>query len=521
MITDKKRIFLRLFCVFVASVLLFCIILPLTSCSGLKEVDNYGYLLDDINAVTTDPTATEKYGDNESGSFYVIVPSGCDAEVYNAAKALCESIDEALGRSAYLYYEYEMPSITQRDRFIFVGNLENSVCRRNYETYRSDDYGYTLVDGVILVGGISDGATVLAIERFIDDVVSHATSENLMSAEDSYLFVGDYSDKKEIFLNGYALSEYHLVYMPGDAEAKEIASSLRESIEQFFGYTLPLSSEGDTPAGVRSICVGRTYRADTLYYECADVETAIFSYSSGLSVISNSGFGLRLGVAHLYELLCDADESGLEISEQIKLSFELDRLKLASLSFDKKDLSISEHLALNNEITAIDADVYRLVGISESCASVISRNMAKDYACVKASHNGENDIYYLYKLSALTASVDAVKEGDTELFIINFSRAGNGLDFSVAELFASDCAGDFGERVSAKLSERSVIFGRFFGDDEAKFLESCSSLERLSFNEQSFDIYISESYLSTTDIKEGMATVSSLTEYSISAFDYK
>ncbi len=494
---------------------------PLISCVGSKDVDNYGYLLDGINAVTSDPSITEAQGDDESGSFYVIVPSGCDATVYNTAKSLCKSLDKALDRSAYLYYEYEMPSITQLDRFIFIGTLENSICRRNYETYRSEDYGYTLVDGVILVGGISDGATVLAIERFIDDVVSCATPEKLMSAEDSYLFVGDYSDKKEILLNGYALSEYHLVYMPGDTEAREIASSLRESIERFFGYTLQLSSEGDTPADVRSICIGRTYRADTLYYECSDVETAIFSYSSGLSVISNSGFGLRLGASHLYDLLCDAAGSSLEISAQIKLSFELDRLKLASLSFDKKDLSISEHLALNDDIITLDADVYRLVGISESCASVISRNMAKDYACVTASRNGEDDVYYLYRLSAMNADVNSVKDGDIELFIISFSRVGNGLDFSVAELFAGNDVGDIGEKAYSELSERTVIFGRFFGDDEAKFLSSCDFLERLSFNEQSFDIYISDTYLSITDIEEGRATVSSLTEYSISAFDYK
>ncbi len=496
MITGKR--------VLVFALLLF-IIVSLCACS--EDGGGYGYedVFKDIELETTTSAEEEK----ELRYYDVIVTSDCSSEVYGAAKSLCEKLERVTGYKAFVYYEYEMPNPAELHTYVFVGDIGNSVCRRNYEDYRSEDYGYCFVDGAILIGGVTDKATLAAIESFEAKVLPKADPEKLMDESDAYIYRADYEVKDSLKLNGFALSEYRIVYLSGDADAAALAKEFSEKIEDSFGYSLSVSSENESDTHARSICVGRTLRADTLGYQPSEIESSIMPYSTGISVLSDSVFGIKLGLERLYSLLSEAGDNGASVTAAIDITFSKQGVIIDSMKFLSESLDIGEILSVCNDIRASEADVMRVTGLSAKSFDYVARNLANEYKSLSVAKKDGDFVRYLYKIGTLDVTVSTLSGDDAELVLLEWRDADR--SFTLAELSVLEGEGSIGKSLCALELDRLVIFGRFYGDDEAEFLDSCDTLSRLYHNELSFGLYATELFTKLVSARSVSATESEVT----------
>ena len=482
MITDK-RILKKAICL-ILFFIAFVLILSLSSCSLLNTDDyNYDHVFDGIGDLSTNAVTTAlnyKYYD-------VIVPSGCSAEVYEAADMLCKSIELKSQLKADVYYDYELTLRDNGHTFIFVGALDNDICRRAYIDFRSGDYRYSFMNGVFVVGGVSDAATILAIERFTDEVVDRSGDVLEMSDPEGFVYRDEYTDSKEVTLNGFALSQYRLVYPVGDADGMLLANCLRENIEKQFGYTLSVASDAEGDSNSRSICIGRTTRADTYGFVCTETQSVILPYSTGLSIIADSLFGLKDGLDEFFEIISTSDNTDIEIKDIITSEYNVCTGSVLSLCFLEAELDVGEILSVCDTLRKCDADIIRFEGLDYEYFDYIITNLTDIFSYSEAVSKSKGTVFYLYRNGSVTVDTQVLNTECSSLCVFEMGVSRNGLSFTVAELSAGEDADVLGEQVLSKNYDHLIVFGEI-GSYDNDFLSSVNTLKRLNVEDLDMSI---------------------------------
>ena len=501
MITDKRSALKRVLETLTVFFFLLCFSLTFASCSkdddGSKGKTQYDYIFDDIPEITTEPQDKEE---EEKRYCDVIVSSDCSAEIYVAAANLASKLGQKTEMISEVYYEYEKPEVTPFRTSVYIGVLDEQACRRFYKDYRVDDYGYARIEEKILVGGVTDASTLKAITKFTEDIVNKATPIYFMSDE-NFIFRGTYEVEEGVKLNGFALSEYLIVYQSGNLEAQSFAAKLGEFIEENLGYALLVVSEGESDSHARSICVGRTERADTEKLAYSDIETYILPYSTGISLISDSTFGMNLGFDRLCEMLCEGGETQeLNITLPITIAYDISSLNIVCMRFEEENLGVSSIIKVRDDIVAAAPDIARLVGLSERSFDYVLRNLANSYSGFSVVSECGECVHYLYSKGMFTAKTESIFAGDSELILIKWSLSQRYSDFILSELFANGSAKELGGLVAEKKLDRLTVFGRFFGDEEDDFL-TLGGLVRVHNSRLPVDVCINDSFVSIKNVE--------------------
>ena len=497
-------------CVSVILAIVFCF----ASCSLFENEDfNYDHVFDSVGDFTTaERTEAKKY------KYYdVIVLSDCTSEVYEAADKLCDSIEEKPQLKADVYYDFEISSKNDSHTLIFVGAHNNDVCRRAYLDFKSEDYRYSFMNGVFVVGGVTDSATVLAIERFIADVVAASSTEIMLDDGDGFVYRHSYPDTQEIKLNGFALSQYKIIYPVGDTDGMLIANRLKEEIEAHFGYTLSVGADSESDMNARSICIGRTVRADTYGLVCAEAQVVILPYSTGVSIISDSLFGLDKGVNEFFAIISNSDDTELLINESVSVDFNFGTSSVIDISFLKSELDVKKILSVCDAVRGSDADIIRLHGISSASFEYIRKNLINDFVHFEVESSNGNSIFYLFKNENTNVEATDHCTDSSSIYLMDTVIKNNGLNFTVSELCAKEDVADIWKSVSYLETEPLIVFDDYSSHTN-DFMGVVKILKKCQADGLNLNVLINSKYVTLKELDFSKNDVFEITSFDFSFF---
>ena len=266
------------------------------------------------------PELTATDGQGEALSYRIVIPSACSAALKNAADGLALRIAEQTGVTATAVYDTEPLSERVNETEILLGLTNRSVSMESMKSLKKDDYICRVVNGAVVLGGKTDSATVVAVERFCREILPAATAELLMSEDGGFSLYGSYP-YEQVLLNGFDLYEYGIV-CPNNAseELLRLASSLQGAIAEKSGYWLSVSLEADrdkTGKGIflvteksegGSVCARLIPNAQGVTL-CAEDSLGISA--QGVTLCAEDSLGISAAARELFSLLFAPADQGV------------------------------------------------------------------------------------------------------------------------------------------------------------------------------------------------------------------
>lgn len=440
LITDRLLYALKRVLIGILSlILLFC----LWSCEKKEKDDTYKELFSSISsALEEEADKIEKY--------QVIVANGCSAEIYEAAKGICAKIKDKTGIYSELCYDSDGMSSAKNVCCVLVG--KSKYTDGFLKDYKVNDFGYCYLDGTVFVGGISEEATVKAISKFYEDILER-DGRTLIKESDSFYTKGEY-EIDYVELNGVELGKYVIAYDPNNQSAYPEALSLRDDISAHTGYYLNILKGNASLGQSKAICVGKSSLNDADNAGCAENEVKIIPYANGISILSDTQYGLSLGISKLKDILFQADASGenrVSIEKTIPMSFSALPVEIFDIYFTKSAMGLDETRDLLDIIRSKSSDFIRVVGANEEQIKNLLDYCRGSYEVNKAGE-GDNSVYYFHlteKYSLESASNKGSQGLDATHFVYGSKQSTAKID--VLEISAYESESEEMARKAAEL----------------------------------------------------------------------
>lgn len=329
-------------------VLVVLIIMLLASC-GVEK--NEGDAALDITTPLEDTSLTEQDEvpspvlTADLGKYFVVRTEKCDANVVSSVSDLFGQMSKKYSNDMSLQTDFVLPNNDKyaiREYEILIGNTNREESAEFLGTLKYNDYGYTLIGNKIVVAGGSDQATVLAVDRFANEIVKKRDidAEVFFDINDSYLYRADY-DIDSLTLNGTPIYEYKIVYKnSGSCNEKELAASLKNIIINVTGYTLEVVSDKQPYEGGYEILIGVTNREVNGIYNNSIGETDYY-------IGSNDKFIVMWGPNSL-TMMSAVNDFGKMLSSRVGES------KNITMSIDATTVTIQE----GSEVRAMSFNVW-------------------------------------------------------------------------------------------------------------------------------------------------------------------
>lgn len=172
--------------------------------------------------------------------YYIVRPDTQNKDLVDAVKTVFNAIPEAFsvdtkgittdfilpGNDTYKEHEYE----------IIIGETNREASIDFVSKLKYAEYGYAVVGKKIVITGCSVEDTILAVEKFIADVITPNSGKETIVLENSeYVERIDFKFDS-LSINGTDISEYDIVYKKTKMyQENEIAESLKDSIGRLCG----------------------------------------------------------------------------------------------------------------------------------------------------------------------------------------------------------------------------------------------------------------------------------------------
>lgn len=179
---------------------------------------------------------------------YVIIPHECSGELSLKARELAESIKAKTGILTSLKYDIELTIAPKGSCEVLLGGTNRLASDNAIDSLKDDEYICHWDDGAIVISGRNDTSTLVAIERFMNEVLPSATKYSLMPSGARIEYKFEYVINR-IILNGYDFHDYVLAYSESNTcYEKEIAIAIRDFISSKSGYYLNVISDKEITA---------------------------------------------------------------------------------------------------------------------------------------------------------------------------------------------------------------------------------------------------------------------------------
>lgn len=172
--------------------------------------------------------------------YYIVRPDTQNKDMIASVKALYTTLEETFsvktkgittdfilpGNDTYKEHEYE----------IIVGETNREASAAFTGELKYSEYGYAVVGNKIVIAGCSVADTVLAVEKFIADVITpNAGKEVIVLESDKYIQKVDFKFDT-LSINGTDINEFDIVYKKTKQfQENEIAEFLKDSIGRLCG----------------------------------------------------------------------------------------------------------------------------------------------------------------------------------------------------------------------------------------------------------------------------------------------
>jgi len=491
LITDKMRK-VTIFAIFI-------LIIALTICSCSKKNDDL------YNNVFTDNG--EHHHEHTVKHYRIIIPNDCDAALYEKAMELRKLIADKTETSTLLLREHDAENTSKAEgtRDVLVGFLERQESKSVMKNYKYNDYGYCYKDGAAIIAGVSNSASIKAIEKFCEDVLPYSSCDMLMDQSAEFYHKDSYPIN-QIKLCGFELSEYSVVYPLGDDSAHSEAIKLRDTIAARSGYYMRVYSDSDVREGTRAINIGRTKLNRGYTVNCPSNEFCISSYSGGVGIYYNGEYSLEAACENMLSLLSSPSTDGnvdLALSTEIHGGIINKEMKFLNVEAKKDELLVNEIIEITSQIKSLSPNLIRLYGYDSKTAGLICDNIGADYL---KFYNAESKVCYVYRrnffgrVSVKTENIDGAtivsadfNYSDNSATVNLFEIvAENGTNKRIAELAAGHLNG-----ISPK---SAIIFENFEGDADTVFDDKLVSEERI-FNINDLAFYATDGVFTAEDYK--------------------
>lgn len=354
-----KRRFLTLILVII------CALPALISCA--KEATN----LDDFEKLVIENTEAETFAE----LVYVVIPRECSGELAKRAEDLASKIYEQTSVETIVKYDSQPMAVTSGVLEILVGNTSRTVSQEAFRRFRDRDYICKYEHGVILLGGKSDAATLLAIDRFESEILPGASGAALMSEHACFEESGEYPIAS-LLLNGFGIYDYTIVYGEDGSES-DMAYALQEYISQRSGYTLDVHSyNGIDNSVVKTIWI----RIDASF----DGDIAVIeSVGGNIEIYAQSSYGVSAAVACFANTLLPQNISGdheANIYEKTFVDCRNASLRIAIVSADHKNGETADLLiGFANTIRAFDGELICFLSVADDLFDDIKSNCVEGH----------------------------------------------------------------------------------------------------------------------------------------------
>jgi len=223
---------------------IFCTVISLVSCkrskSNIDDVFEQLKISDDASDLETE-TEAPAFAEH----VYVIISSQCSGELSVKAKELAEKIEDKTGVLTSLKYDNELTTVPKNSCEVVVGDTNRLVSKNAMDILKKDEYLCRIDDETVVICGHSDASTLVAVDRFINEILPLSSKYELMPKDMRFQFSAEY-EVERMLLNGYDLYDYVLTYpKSNECGEKKIAIMLRDFINSKSGYFLEVLPSDD------------------------------------------------------------------------------------------------------------------------------------------------------------------------------------------------------------------------------------------------------------------------------------
>lgn len=193
----------------------------------------------------TPPVQTEvKIPVASLADYYIVRPDIQNEDLLEAVKKLNKVISEKLSvNTKGITTDFILEGndlYKEHDCEIVIGETNRSVSEAFIGELKYKEYGYTVSGTKIVISGVSVADTVLAIEKFIADIIDtyEAGSDSLVFESDKYICAAEFKFDT-LSINGTDISEYDIVYKKTKKLGEnEIAETLKDTLGKLCGVKI-------------------------------------------------------------------------------------------------------------------------------------------------------------------------------------------------------------------------------------------------------------------------------------------
>ena len=287
----------------------------------------------------------------------VVYPQGSSADIVMAARELASLLAEKTGMSVTAH-KYGS-KYSEKKLYVVIGKVSDDVTEYWYDGMKDGDYICKAYLNTVALGGVTDKATLNAIEKFISEVLPKAEYGHI--ADDGTLFeYNEISAEDKIMLNGCGLGEYTIIV--NDSSLRAPAENFKEEIFVRTGYDLAVMLRNPYDNS-KEIIVTVDDTVGVSKYN-------IYGYGNCIFVKSDSIYGVSLALDKLLIRLCDDNTAG---KTEVNV-YEMESYSYSNPEFQTAYYRISEDIGTSTvELESVS------VAIKQSGADLIVLRLDNKY----------------------------------------------------------------------------------------------------------------------------------------------
>lgn len=324
----------------IMSLILACLLFvgTLVSCNSEKAEEN----TTDGNA-DTPPTEVTEISTSDLKNYTLIRPKG--------STTLADQLDILSGK-IYSLYGF-MPSVRYDSSAdptaneILIGPTNRAESTSFLKDLRSQDYGYAIINGKIVIAGYDEEHTILALRLFVKEVLAEA--KDTLSIAQPVTVCGEYP-VNVLTWNGVSLGDWEIVYPSANANTERtLATLIAQEIEKVSGFVLSVVSDSEA-SSEKQICVGSCKGINAVDYASLTVAgTRILLGGSNQSDLEQATAEL-LGYMHFHKIV----DKKLEITTEEK-TMNIQKESLRVMSFNLR-FDLTENAGVSR-VDAVAAEI--------------------------------------------------------------------------------------------------------------------------------------------------------------------
>lgn len=384
----------------ICALILCALMLSLISCSTPRN---------DIDELFSQLAVSDLYGDETDVAehIYVIIPKGCSGELSLKARELADAISAKTGIVTSLKYDGEFSHAPSGSLEILLGDTNRLASSNAVDILKDGDYICRWDNGAVVICGKSDSATVLAVERFMSDVLPGMTNSYIMSEYACIENIAEYEISK-IILQGYDLYDYAIVYNEGNADEQSIALALQSFLSAKSGYLLSVTSKPNSVT--RKIVLSS--RSE---------ETAIISNDSGIILCGDDSYSLSCAVSAFVKDIKSNSQGGTVNLSYGENTFITDNESAVSAVFYTVKNKSNDITPINELLLSLGKTDFGfcIVGNSSDIISEGLANTFKTYHKTITLSVGERSVSLIYDTRRL-ANLNAVVNTEINAIDVSF-----------------------------------------------------------------------------------------------------